>query len=377
MIEPLLPREAFVGLQDSVHLCAGGEAPWLKSHTGVYEEFARLKGAGEEGRELVLEKTEACRRRLAQLWAVPSDRVGFMSAANDGMNWLARGIEWKPGENVVTTNLEFPSVAYAWKNLQQQGVHVRMVSHEDWIVQEEDLLAAVDGNTRVLAVSQVSFYTGQRLDVERLRSGLKGKRALLALDATHASGVLGVPAESTDLCTSSAYKWMLATHGVAPCYVSERAEAESRQTQFGWRNLQVWPTQTAERHALVETKPMPYLLEPGNPAMLIVMFLDEALRVLLDIGMDRIEQHALDLAEEIGLRLQSDGWMLISPAHRHARSGNTCILVEKAKLLQEQLSRQGVLTWGDYDRLRVSGHLYNGSSDVDQLVESLRAAVNH
>ena len=99
---------------------------------------------------------------------------------------------------IVTTNLEFPSVAYAWKNLRAHGVEVRMVPHRDFRVYEEDLLAAVDERTRVLAVSQVSFYSGQNLDIEAL-SAVREQDVLLAVDATHASGVLQVPAAATDL----------------------------------------------------------------------------------------------------------------------------------------------------------------------------------
>jgi selenocysteine lyase/cysteine desulfurase len=77
----------------------------------------------------------------------------------------------------------------------------------------------------VLAVSQVSFYTGQNLDIANLADGLRSRShaCLLAIDSTHASGVVEVPAALTDLCVSSSYKWLLATHGTAPCYVSERA----------------------------------------------------------------------------------------------------------------------------------------------------------
>ena len=84
------------------------------------------------------------------------------------MGWLARGLDWRRGDNVVTNDLEFPSVAYAWKHLRPKGVEVRLVAHKNWRVCEEDLLAAVDTRTRVLAVSHVGFYTGQCLNLAQL-----------------------------------------------------------------------------------------------------------------------------------------------------------------------------------------------------------------
>ena len=371
---PLLSKDAFVGLEGVTHLCTGGEAPWLKAFDEVYAEFAQLKSAGLAGRERVYEIGETCRAQLGRLWSVPAPRIAFMPSAAEGMSWLARGLDWQPGDNVVTDNLEFPSVAYAWRDLAERGVEVRMVPHADFHIDEDALLAQVDDRTRVLAVSQVGFYTGQNLDIRRLAQGLKagGTQTLLAVDATHAAGVVDVPASVTDLCVSSSYKWLLATHGTAPCYLSERAEAQTRSSSFGWHNLAVWPAQGAERLATVDEKPMPARLEPGNPAMMVILFLHRALEHLLDLGIDRIQSHAWDLSETIDTGLRDLGYEVISPSNRAARSGNTCFLAEDAAAVQKALAQEEVLVWGEYGRVRVSGHLYNDAGDVVRLLESLQ-----
>ncbi len=372
-IEPLLSPDAFIGLERVAHLGCGGEAPWLKAHDEVYADFARWKGEGRPGRVEILERTERCRDKVGSLWGVPGARVSFTPSAAEGMAWLARGLDWREGDNVVTTNLEFPSVAYAWRNLREAGVDTRLVEHRDWEVREEDLLAAVDERTRVLAVSQVSFYTGQCLDIAQLAADLEEKPepVLLAVDATHASGVVTVPAAVTDLCVSSSYKWMLATHGAAACFLSERAEASIQPSSFGWRNLDIFPTERPERVQEVDTRSMPYLLEPGNPAMLVIALLDGALKILLDTGIDRVEEHARDLAAYVDDGLTSLGKTVISPRPREGRSGNTCFLAEDAAGVEKRLADQGVFVWGESGRVRVSGHLYNGSTDVDTLIRTL------
>ncbi len=370
---PLLSKDLFVGLEDITHLCTGGEAPWLREFEEVYAEFAALKSAGLAGRERIYEIGDECRDRMGRLWAVPGDRIAFMPCAAEGMNWLARGLDWREGDNVVTDNLEFPSVAYAWRDLAERGVEVRMVEHAGFRVEEELLLSQVDERTRVMAVSQVSFYSGQNLDIRRLATGLAtmGSEALLAVDATHAAGVVDVPASVTDLCVSSSYKWLLATHGTAPCYLSERAEALTRASSFGWHNLAVWPAQKAERAPTVEEKAMPMRLEPGNPAMVVVMFLHRALERLLDLGIERIQNHAWSLSERVDAGLRDLGYTVISPSQRSARSGNTCFAAEDAAQVQQALAKEGVLVWGEYGRVRVSGHLYNDDADVDAILKVL------
>lgn len=372
-IEPLLAPSLFTGLEDVTHLCTGGEAPWLRELDDVYADFARLKSAGRAGREEVYRRGESCRARVGQLWGVPPDRVAFVPSAAEGMGWLARGLDWRAGDNIVTGNLEFPSVAYAWRQLGQLGVDVRMVPHRDWRVREEDLLAAVDGRTRVLAVSQVSFYTGQNLDIPALSSGLRQAHpdSLLAVDATHASGVVAVDAAAADLCVSSSYKWMLATHGTAPCYVSARAGESVGDSCFGWHNLATWPAQGAERAPTVVVKPMPDRMEPGNPAMVVVLFLERTLQRILELGIERIEDHARDLSEAIEAGLRRMGRTVISPKERPGRSGNTCFLDDDAAGVTRRLGERGVLVWGEYGRIRVSGHLYNGTDDVERFLEAL------
>jgi len=370
-IESLIPAEDFVGLDGLTHLCTGGEAPWLKTQADTYANFARLKSGGDRGRREIYALGERCRSRVGMLWGVPAERVAFTPSAAEGMAWLARGLDWSEGDNVVTTNLEFPSVAYNWRNLRERGVELRLVPHREWLVREEDLLAAVDERTRVLAVSQVSFYTGQNLDIEALAAGLSNRAALLAVDATHAAGAVQVDAGLADLCVSSSYKWMLATHGVAPCYLSAEAEGQVRATAFGWHNLAVWPAQGAEREPDAEEKPMPEKMEPGNPAMVSVLFLDAALGRLLEVGIEQIEEHNLDLSEEIGSGLEHLGLEVISPGARDRCSGNTCFAAADARGISEALADRGVLVWGDYGRVRVSGHLYNNGADVERFLAVL------
>ena len=371
-IEPLVSPDEFSGLDGMTHLCAGGEAPWLKRQLGVYERFAELKSSSYDGREIIFNHGENCREKIGKLWGVDSGRVSFLPTAADGMGLIARGLDWRSGDNIVTTNLEFPSVAYAWKDVaKKMDVEVRLVPHRNWRVHEEDLLDNVDERTRVLAVSQVSFYTGQNLNLKKISDNIKNSTTLFAVDSTHASGALNVPADLTDLCVSSSYKWLLATHGVAPCYLSEKAENQIRPTCFGWHNLQVWPPQGAERQLKVEELGMPMKLEPGNSAMIVIMFLEKSLDLILELGTDKIQNHNRTLSEKVNLGLRDLGLELISPLDDVSRSGNTCFLSEDARSVSAGLAERKILVWGEYGRVRVSTHLYNSGDDVIRLINGL------
>ena len=141
-IEPLLSPEKFVCLEGLSHLCTGGEGPWLKSHNQIYNQFSKLKSSGSRGRQEIVQVSNSCRRKIAQLWQVPYQRIAFMPSATEGMNWLARGLDWREGDNLVTPYLEFPSVAHAWRQIEKKGIRVKRVPARNWITREQDLLSA-------------------------------------------------------------------------------------------------------------------------------------------------------------------------------------------------------------------------------------------
>ncbi|MCG8328696.1 MAG: aminotransferase class V-fold PLP-dependent enzyme [Chitinophagales bacterium] len=370
-IKPIISPDSFVGLEGKTHLCGAGEAPWLKSHEEVYNTFSRLKGGGRAGKKKIDATGESCRQKLGELWNVSWKNIAFMPSCSEAMSAIARGMEWRAGDNIVTANVEFPSLTYSWRQIQEQGVELRMVPHRDYVIHEEDLLEAVDERTRVLAISHASFYTGQCHNIEKLAEGLRKRgRPLFILDATHSSGILQVPGELTDITMSPSYKYMLSTHGIAPCYFNERAAGMIRATSFGWHNLQIWPEQKAERFPIVDEKPMPERFEAGNVATLQYMFLNNSLGILLETGIERIEQHARTLSGLVASELNKRGFKVISPQAYGARSGNTSIAIDNSEQLHDQLAAKGVHIWGEQGRLRVTTHVYNSSEDVYRFLDA-------
>ena len=69
--------------------------------------------------------------------------------------------------------------------------------------------------TRLVAVSQVSYATGQHLDPAPLWERLHGSDTLLCVDATQAAGRVPVDGAGADFVVASAFKWLNSIHGAA------------------------------------------------------------------------------------------------------------------------------------------------------------------
>jgi len=374
MIKPLIPKSEFIGIDDNAHLCAGGESPMLKSHRQAVDRFMFDKSRGELARELEAERVEQARSKCARLFSVNADEITFLSNASEGINNVAYGLDWQAGDNVVIVDVEFPSGILPWTRLESRGVEIRIVRHRQWQIDLEDISAQIDTRTRVVAISQVSMLTGQRIDVAALSQTVRSSNALLLLDATHAAGVVPVDAGLADVMVSSCYKWLLGTHGAAVFFVNRQTLPDFEPPFLGWNSSAShggW-----EQPTQFTLQPTLHRFQPGNAGFISIYILDNALDRLLEIGIDHIESHALALSGQLRAAVDELGFELMTPAPDVQRAGNVSFLADNLESIRAQLEQRQVLVWGAYagfGRLRISTHLYNDSDDIERCIAALQA----
>ncbi|HZQ98389.1 MAG TPA: aminotransferase class V-fold PLP-dependent enzyme [Chloroflexota bacterium] len=367
----LLAKELFVGLEDVAHLCTGGEAPWLRSHDEVCRRFGRLKSGGMAGRDEMFRVYRRAKERVAGMLGIAPERVAFLAHASEGLNLAVAGVDWRQGDNAVFADVEYPSAVYPVARLMERGVEPRVVRTRDHYLSMEDLVAAVDARTRLVLVSHVSYLTGQRVDLAKVAELARSRGALLAVDATHALGVAPVPGDLCDFVVSSCYKWLLATHGVGIfAYAPERV-GDLQPNVIGWHSI-------AGRGGVADPLAMPLQadaarFEAGNPSLLGLFVLDNALATLAPIDRSAVLDHALDLTGELVGGLRARGRTVLTPASRDERAGNVAFLAADAPELAARLSARKVEVWGSERRIRVSAHLYNDADDVARFFDALDA----
>lgn len=376
MTSSLIAKNQFVGLENVSHLAAGGETPMFKSHMEVVAQFMEDKGRGELARDLEAAKLDQAREKCARLFSVNADEITFLSNATEGINNVVFGLDWKPGDNIVVVDVEFPSGLLPWTQLKQQGVEVRIVSHTNWFIDLNDIAALIDEKTRVVEISHVSMFTGQRIDLRALSKIVRDSNALLLLDATHSAGVIPVEAKLADIMVSSCYKWMMGVHGAAVFYVNSERVPHFQPPFIGWNNPQKhggWkdPLQ-------YDLKKSAHRFQPGNAGFISVYILDNALDYLLELGIDQIESHALCLSKSIISAIDELGFELMTPRNDLQRAGNVSFMADNLVNIKQSLEDNQVLIWGAYagfGRLRISSHLYNNSDDIERCITALHSVV--
>src|SRR5262249_7911298 len=154
------------------------------------QEYAEQKSRAEVGRAHHASMAAKCKQALARLLSVSEGDIALIGSASEGIAAASTLVDFRAGDNVVTTDLEFPSVVRPWVRLKPRGVEVRVVRHRCWDIRTEDVLNAVDSRTRVVALSHVSFVNGLRHDVEAIGAALHGTDTMFLVDATQSLGVL-------------------------------------------------------------------------------------------------------------------------------------------------------------------------------------------
>ena len=145
----------------------------------------------------------------------------------------------KQRDTVVMTELDFPSVRYAFAEMAEKlGARVVVVRSDDGLTIDRDkLLAAIDERTRLVAVSHVLFRSSFFMDVDAICARAHEVGALVSLDSFHAVGVVPVDVKrsKTDFLTGGVLKWLCGGPGACFLYVSPNVRDKLKPALTGWQ----------------------------------------------------------------------------------------------------------------------------------------------
>jgi len=197
----------------------------------AFQLYSQIKARGTPGR-VELHKTEAEVLNLAaSLLGTDSHNVTLLSSASEALSLLAVSLDLKPKDQVIISDLEFPSNVLPWLRLEQMGVDVVVLRGQggklDWLEVEGEICS----RTKVISLSLVSYKTGAYMPfVQKITNAAEKVGALVSIDATQALGRCPVSVDGVDYLMSSSFKWLLGPHGLGIVYTSPRfsCEAEAR-----------------------------------------------------------------------------------------------------------------------------------------------------
>jgi len=359
------PKSDFIGLEGKVHLATGGEPPLLVRHREAFEAFARDKARGFDGYWTHWKVDDEVRVQVARLMRLEPGDIALLGNASDAIMSVISGMDWRPGDRVVAPELDYASGRYALASLKRVGVELHLVPARGWVLSEDDLLAACDGRTRLVYVSQVNALTGQHANLERLSAGLDGKAVALMVDASHAFGSVPLRGDLSDFLVTACYKFALGIHeGILGW--NRRWQPDFAPVGAGWSSAT--PGATAADYVMM---PDARRFEYGNAGHLGAYLLRESLAYLESFGIEAIAVHDRALAERLITGLTALGLEVMTPAGPENHAGNVCFRCSDPEAVMRKAALDGILVWSDNGRVRLSAHLFTTEDDVNAFLDRL------
>lgn len=367
-------RDEFPVTQNRIFLDHAKVAPLPQRVQDRVSAF--LKDACEHGTANYakwMAETDRVRARFAELINADEDEVAFVKNTSEGISIVANGIDWKEGDNVVIPNIEFPANVYPWMNLKRRGVEVRWVKAVRGRVPFEQIAAQVNHRTRVVSVSSVECNSGFRNDLNKIGAFCKEKGIYFCVDAIQSLGVLpmDVKRDHIDFLAADGHKWLLSVEGLGGFYISKRVLENIYPAVVGWDSV----VNAADYLNYDFTfRPGARRYEEGSFNVMSIFAFGAALDVLLEVGIDNVEQRVKGLGDIIMDRVKQRGGKIVNSTEPGERSGIVSFTLNcDLEKLKTYLAGTNVsLTIRD-GLIRLSPHFYNNETDIDHCWDHIDA----
>ena len=322
-----------------------------------------------EMNETLAEKMAAARNSAARLWGAAPERIAFVQNTSHGLSLIANGLPMQRDDQIVVSSQEFPSNYLPWLRQNTQVIDFPLNQGR---LTAETLASALTDKTRLVALSHVQFHNGYRADLASLARVTRQSDAFLIVDGTQSIGAMEFDLDGwgVDALVFSSHKWMLCPKGIGMMLLSQRLLDVLAVTVVGWQSVN-------DRFAFNRTLdllPSAARFESGTENAPGIFAIAERLSQLEALGSSVIAQRVMDLATSLANGLRDDGWTVTSPGNPAERSG--IVTARHPSLAVDQvvanLERQDIRASARNGALRLSPHIHNTHSEIEQALACLR-----
>ncbi len=353
-----------------IYLNHAAVAPWPKRTSAAVIAFAQQNTRyGSHFYPDWLAKQSELRKQFQTLINAPSsDDIALVKNTSEALSFVAYGLSWQAGDNIVSSNEEFPSNRMPWQSLANQGVEFRQADLSSADTPEDALFALVDEHTRLLTISSIQFASGLRMDLVKIGEFCRQHKILFCIDAIQSLGAVqfDVQACHADFVMADGHKWLFGAEGLGVFYSSAQARERLKLTQYGWHMMK--DTHNYENKPW-EIHPSARRFECGSPNMLGIHALSASLSLLLELSMATIEALILENADHVKAEIANNAQLsLITTAQSALKSG---IVVFKHRTIANEtlyhyLQKNGVVCALRGGGIRFSPHFYNSEQEISK-----------
>jgi selenocysteine lyase/cysteine desulfurase len=327
-----------------------------------------------QNRDKYVALRESLRAKLARMLRVSADEIAITRNTSEGSNIIVKGVDLKPGDEVLITEHNHPSNNDAWRvRAQRDGFVVKSLAVPIPAPSAENLLAAferaITPRTRVIAITHVTSTTGIQYPAREIAGLARRGDIYVHLDGAQSFGALDVNLSEIgcDSYSASAHKWLMGPLEAGILWVRNE------------RIPQIWPSIVTAGWTdhLKGARKFEVFGQRDDPR---VVALEAAVDFINLLGMPAVEARLRALASRAKVQLKEIPSVELKTNLEPHLSGG----VVKFRLRNVPTKNAYDTLWekhrlaiamtpsGDAEGLRLSPHIYNSLDDVDRAVEAVK-----
>ena len=371
--EALRLRE-FPVARDTIYLAHAAVCPLPACARDAVSDYAAACTSGDQEEFMPTNLLRDTRQLAAGLLGAELREIALVGPTSLGLSFIAQGLDWQPGDNIIVHGDDYPSNVYPWMALAEKGVELKRIEpSEPGRIEPEEVFALVDSRTRMAALASCHYVSGYRIEIDTIGRELRSRGILFCVDGIQTIGAFPTPVEHVDFLAADAHKWMLGPCASGVLYVKHEMQARLKPVVQGWHNLNC-PDFIARE--TLDYKPDSRRYEAGTANLVGHR---ASLQLLNALGLDNIATDLLTKRRRLVPGLLAKGCDVM---HAEVPEANASGIVTFHKpggdmtALAEQLGQAGfkvsLRVMRDGSRLiRLSPHFYNTDAELDRLLEVL------
>lgn len=343
----------------------------LKKTLEYYEALSLKKVVDID--EVTFEMMEKIRIYLAKMIRAKPKEIGLVPNTSYGLNIVANGLDFKKGDKVLLSDVEFPANVYPWLNLRRKGVKIKFIKSQNGFFDLDNLLKDIDSKCKLLALSYVQFFNGFKNDLETIGKICQQKEIFFVVDGIQGVGCIDLDVKrcKIDFLACGGQKWLLSSLGTGFFYLSDKAKMKINPTFFGWMGVD-WKLNFSD---LLKYNLLPFSssrrFEIGTYPFSTLWTMFSSAELLSRIGTKAIEKKVLSLLDLLINYLKNSPYKIKSSLNPRQRSGILSFSTKDNSKLYHTLLRKKIILSLRENSIRVSPHFYNSSEEIGKLIQVL------
>ena len=372
-----LRRDEFPVTRDCVYLAHAGVCPLPRRVAEATAHLALNSTLADQETILPATWLRETRQLAARLLNARSEEIAFVGPTSLALSYVASGLSFRKGDNILIYHDDYPSNVYPWMALAEKGVQVRLINVREFgKIRAIDVQGQVDEQTRLVALASCHFISGWRLNLPAIGKYLREREVLFCVDAIQTLGAFPTTVEHIDFLAADAHKWMLGPCAAGIFYVRKEVQDRLRPPVYGWHNVRC-PNFVAQNEIVYPPDGRRY--EAGSGNLLGLAGLRASLELIFEIGVDAIAAELLRQRAWLVPALQAKGYTVLQPAAPPENASGIVTIFkpgEDLPKLHQKLQDAGIVTSLRADRtgqryLRLSPHFYNTDAELHRLLALL------